>query len=60
MNKNNGSKKKHPIPPSLQKMGITSVTDNIPEGYQLVISGAAFNTFFGDAIQEFIKMKRKQ
>ena len=60
MNKNNGSKKKLPIPPYIQKMGITSITHDIPEGMRLNISGAAFNVFFGKAILEFVKMKRGQ
>lgn len=60
MNTNKGSKKKHPIPPSLQKMGITSIKHDIPEGMYVNVPARAFNLVFGDAIQEFVKRGEKK
>ena len=39
-------------PEALRKKGITQVTNNIPEGKQLNISGSLIFQFFGKELQE--------
>lgn len=50
----------HEIPPGLRRLGITEVTDNIPEGHQVRAPSLPFVTLFGRELQVELARRRAE